>query len=211
MDLSEFKKQINQLNNVTEHYHVDIMDGHYVKNMTLSPWFIENLLKVTDVPIEAHLMVENPEEYVDRLLEIGVDIISIHAEHLDGKAFKICETIQSKGARFGVVLNPETNISAIESYINKIDMITVMTVDPGFAGQKFISEMTEKISKLCEIRTSCDYNYIVQVDGACNKNTYEQIIGAGAEVLVLGSTGLFNLDEDILVAINKMQGELSNY
>lgn len=208
MDLTKFYEQISYLNQVVNGYHVDIMDGHYVKNMTLSPWFIEQLKKVTSVPIDAHLMVTNPEEYVETLLDLDVESVSIHAEHLNGQAFRISEMIKNHGKKFGVVLNPETSIEIIKDFIEHIDIITVMTVDPGFAGQTFIEESLEKIRFLSKYKKEHYLSFEIQIDGSCNKNTYQKLSNVGAEILILGSSGLFGLDENIGYAVQKMQKEL---
>ena len=210
MDLSEFKSQIQSLDNITSYYHVDIMDGHYVRNMTLSPWFIEQLNNQTRVPIEAHLMVTNPEDYVEKLLELEVDLISIHAEHLIGKAFRLQEIITTGGSMFGVVLNPETPANVIMDYIDKVDVITVMTVDPGFAGQNFIPESLKKVTELKEYKRQNNSSFVIQIDGSCNKSTYQKMKDAGAERLVLGSSGLFGLADNIDEAISMMKEELES-
>lgn len=208
MDITEFKKQIKSLDEISSYYHVDIMDGHYVKNMTLSPWFIEQLNKITNIPIEAHLMVTNPEEYIDNLLNLNVNLISIHAEHLVGKAFRISEKISTSNSKFGVVLNPEVPVSYISDYIEKIDTVTVMTVDPGFAGQKFIPESLSKIKELGKWKTKNDLNFTIQIDGSCNKDTYKLLKEAGSERLILGSSGLFGLSENIDEAIEIMNSQI---
>lgn len=197
MDLTKFENQINVLNSLVDYYHVDIMDGHYVQNMTLSPWFIEQLNKITKVPIDVHLMVTNPINYLDTLLNLGVSLITIHSEHLVGHAFRISEYLHERGCRLGVALNPETSVSEIGEYINRIDTITVMTVDPGFAGQSFIDETIIKIKNLEKIRKQENLSYEIQIDGSCNKKTYKRLMEAGADCLILGSSGLFGLDPNI--------------
>lgn len=210
MDLTKFKEQIKSLDKITSFYHVDIMDGHYVNNMTLSPWFIEQLNKQTNVPIEAHLMVTNPENYVDVLLNLNVDLISFHAEHLIGKAFRLHDMIKDKGSNFGVVLNPETPLVSIMDYIDKVDVVTVMTVDPGFAGQNFIRESLNKVKQLAEYKVKNKSNFTIQIDGSCNEKTYKLLTDAGAERLVLGSSGLFDLSDEIDDAINIMENQLAS-
>lgn len=209
MDISEFNYQIEVMNDVADFYHVDIMDGHFVDNITLSPLFVNSLKKIAAVPVEAHLMVEKPEKFISRLIDSGADIISVHAEVINGKAFRLFEELKKSQCRVGVVLNPETPISGIEIYLHRIDFLTVMTVDPGFAGQNFLNEVLDKIADLKKIKIKNHYNYVIQIDGACNKGTYKKLIEAGAEILVLGSSGLFNLDSDIKKAWNKMEAELA--
>lgn len=205
MDISKFEEQINCLNQTVDYYHIDIMDGHYVSNMTLSPWFIEQLKDHTEIPLDAHLMVTNPIEYVDQLLDLGVEVISIHAEFLNGHAFRLSQTIKQHGKKMGVVLNPETPLNLITDYLHLIDIVTVMTVDPGFAGQSFISESLDKVRKLKDYRKENKLIFEIQIDGSCNKNTYHKMIAAGADILILGSSGLFKVDDSIEKAMAVMQ------
>lgn len=210
MDLGKFTEQITYLNTVMDYYHIDIMDGHYVNNMTLSPWFIEQLQAHTDVPMDAHLMVTNPVDYVETLLELGVEVISIHAEHLNGHAFRLNQTIQAKGKKMGVVLNPETPMDLILDYLHLIDIVTVMTVDPGFAGQKFIVESLNKVRWLKKYREENNLSYLIQIDGSCNENTYQMMLEAGADILIIGSSGLFNLDSDIKKSVSMLNEHLAH-
>ncbi|MEK0286022.1 D-allulose 6-phosphate 3-epimerase [Caldifermentibacillus hisashii] len=205
MDLTSFREQVEFFNNYAYSYHVDIMDGHFVKNITLSPYFIEQLKKITNIPIDAHLMVENPGDFIDQVIDAGADIISLHAETINGEAFRLINDIKLKGKQFGVVLNPETSLDLIMYYIHKVDKITIMTVDPGFAGQKFIPEMREKIREIRDIKLANNYEFTITIDGSCNKKTYRVLAEAGAEEFILGSSGLFNLDKDIGKAWNKMR------
>lgn len=205
MDISKFEEQINFLNQAVDYYHIDIMDGHYVSNMTLSPWFIEQLKNHTKIPLDVHLMVTNPIEYVEQLLDLGVEVISIHAEFLNGHAFRLSQTIKQHGKKMGVVLNPETPLNLITDYLHLIDIVTVMTVDPGFAGQSFISESLDKVRKLKDYRKENNLIFEIQIDGSCNKNTYHKMIAAGADILILGSSGLFKVDDSIEKAMAVMQ------
>ncbi|MBU8879251.1 ribulose-phosphate 3-epimerase [Bacillus sp. FJAT-29790] len=210
MDLTNFKEQVEILNERADFYHVDIMDGHFVKNITLSPFFIQELKKISTLPIDAHLMVEKPEDFVEMTIDAGADYISLHAETINGKAFRAIQKIKERGKKFGVVLNPETPIEAIETYIHHIDKLTIMTVDPGFAGQKYIPEMIEKIQKAKQLKEENNYKYLITIDGSCNKNTFKELVDAGAEVLIIGSSGLFNLDKDVDKAWDKMMDTFGN-
>ena len=208
MDIGKFNEQISCLNQNVDYYHIDIMDGHYVKNMTLSPWFIEQLNAHTTIPLDAHLMVTNPVEYVEPLLDLGVEVISIHAEYLNGHAFRLSQQIKSQGRKMGVVLNPETSVDLISDYIHLIDIVTVMTVDPGFAGQTFIEESMNKIRQLKDYREKNELSFAIQVDGSCNGKTYHRLIEAGADILIVGTSGLFNLDPKIETAVEIMKEEI---
>ena len=204
MDLTTFKEQVDILNERADFYHVDIMDGHFVKNITLSPFFVEQLNKITKLPIDVHLMVEFPGDYIDELAKSGATYICPHAETINKDAFRIINKIKSLGCKAGVVLNPSTPVEWIKYYIHLVDKITIMTVDPGFAGQPFIPEMLEKIKELKKIKEENNYSYLIEIDGSCNERTFKRLTSAGAEVLIVGSSGLFNLEEDLVVAWDKM-------
>ena len=205
MDLTRFREQIEAMNNHAAFYHVDIMDGSYVKNITLSPFFIENLRKITDVPIDVHLMVNHPEDIIPLCIESGADIISIHPETANNKIFRLLTQIKEAGRRCGVVLNPATPADSIREYAHLLDKVTVMSVDPGFAGQKFIPETLDKIRKLIEMRKKHGFHYLTEIDGSCNAKTFKQVAASGVEVFIVGTSGLFNLDNDVAEAWQKME------
>lgn len=208
MDLTKFKQQVEILNERADFFHVDIMDGHFVKNLTLSPYFIQELKKISKLPIDAHLMVENPSDFIGLTMDAGADYISVHAETINGIAFRELNKIKDRGKKFGVALNPETPIEIIEPYIHHIDKLTIMTVDPGFAGQKYIPEMVDKIKIAKQLKEENNYKYLITIDGSCNKSTYKQMAEAGAEVLVMGSTGLFKLDDNLEQAWDMMMEDI---
>ncbi|WP_231035129.1 D-allulose 6-phosphate 3-epimerase [Pectinatus frisingensis] len=207
MDLLNVKQQITVLNTRCDYYHIDIMDGHFVKNLCLSIDFVRNLKKITKRPLDCHLMTTNPENYVDQLIDIGVDYISLHAETLNGQAFRLIDKIKQANLNFGIVLNPETNLSTVKIYLHAANLLTIMTVDPGFAGQSFITESLDKIRQAADMKSECGYGYKIAVDGGCNKTTYKRLKQAGAECLIVGSSGLFRLDENINTAYDMMLKE----
>lgn len=204
MDLTRFREQISVMNSRATFYHVDIMDGNYVKNITLSPFFIENLKKITDIPIDVHLMVNHPEDIIPLCIDAGADIISFHPETANNKIFRLLGEIKSAGCRCGVVLNPATPVSAIHEYAHLLDKVTVMSVDPGFAGQPFIPHTLNKIRELIALRESHHYSYLTEIDGSCNAKTFRQIAATGVDVFIVGTSGLFNLADDIDEAWDKM-------
>ena len=204
MDLLYLKEQVEILNERADFYHVDIMDGHFVKNITLSPFFVSTLKRISKLPIDVHLMTEYPDDYIEELAKSGADYICPHAETINKDAFRIINKIKSFGCKAGIVLNPATPIEWIKYYIHLLDKITVMTVDPGFAGQPFIPEMLDKIKELKELKEKNGYEYLIEVDGSCNERTFDILTEAGAEVLIVGSSGLFNLDSDLPKAWDKM-------
>ena len=205
MSLIDIKQQLEVLNRRADMLHIDIMDGHYVKNITLSPFFIEHLRKITDVPIDVHLMVNHPEDIIPMCIESGADIISFHPETANNKIFRLLTQIKEAGRRCGVVLNPATPADSIREYAHLLDKVTVMSVDPGFAGQKFIPETLDKIRKLIEMREEHGFHYLTEIDGSCNAKTFKQVAASGVEVFIVGTSGLFNLDNDVAEAWQKME------
>lgn len=204
MDLTKFREQVEILNERADYYHVDIMDGHFVKNITLSPFFVEQLNKISTIPLDVHMMVEYPSDYIDELAKAGAYYIVPHAETINKDAFRVINKIESVGCKVGVALNPATIVDSIKHYIHRLDKITVMTVDPGFAGQPFIAEMLDKIKELKDLREKHGYKYLIEIDGSCNERTFKRLTDAGADILIVGSSGLFNLDSDLTVAWDKM-------
>ncbi|MGM0284692.1 MULTISPECIES: D-allulose 6-phosphate 3-epimerase [Enterococcus] len=200
MDLDKFKEQITFLNDQVDSYHIDIMDGHYVPNISLSPWFIQEVRKISTLPLSAHLMVTEPAFWVQQLIDINCEWICMHAEVLDGLAFRLIDQIHDAGLKAGIVLNPETPVSVILPYINLLDKVTIMTVDPGFAGQRFIEGALDKIVELRELREEYDYHYVIEMDGSSNRKSFKRIDEANPDIYIVGRSGLFGLDDDIAKA-----------
>lgn len=209
MDFLKIEEQINILNLRADMYHIDIMDGHFVKNITLSPDFAKSINGICKKPLDCHLMVTNPDDFIKPLADAGAGYICPHAEVINSQAFRIIRKIRDYGCKVGVALNPATPLSEIKHYIHLVDKITIMSVDPGFAGQPFISEMLEKIAEARELKEKKGYNYLIEVDGSCNEATYKQLYDAGTEVFIVGSSGLFGLDSDLTVAWDKMIGNFN--
>lgn len=205
MDLINIKDQLEFFNGRADFLHVDIMDGHYVKNITLSAFFIQQIRPHTTLPIDVHLMVENPLDFIDQMAEAGADYICPHAETINVNAFRVINHIKKLNKKVGIVLNPATPVEYISQYIHLLDKITVMTVDPGYAGQPFIPEMLNKISKLAALKNTNDLNFLLEVDGSCNANTYRLLLEAGAEVFIMGSSGLFKKNLSLQDAWQTMQ------
>lgn len=208
MSLFDIKEQLSVLNRRADMLHIDIMDGHYVKNITLSPFFIEQIRPHTPLVLDVHMMVENPTDFIAAIANAGADFICPHAETINRDAFRVINLIRSFGKKVGVVLNPATPVEYIQHYIHLLDKITIMTVDPGYAGQPFIPEMLHKVSQLRDLKRQQGYHYLIEIDGSCNARTYEQLMGAGAEVLIVGTSGLFNLDNDLDKAWDKMLDQM---
>jgi len=204
MNFVELKNQIDILNSKADFLHVDIMDGHYVKNLTLSPVIMAQIKKIAKIPMDAHLMVDNPSDYLDALAEAGACCITPHAETVNKDAFRTIYRIRELGCKAGIALNPATPLEYAGYYIHLLDKLTLMTVDAGYAAQRFVPEVLDKIKQAKKWKEENGYNYLIEVDGACNEKTYRLLADAGAEVFVMGSTGLFGLDEDLEKAWQKM-------
>lgn len=208
MNLMEIKQQLSVLNSRADFLHVDIMDGHYVKNITLSPFFIEQIRPHTPVAIDVHLMVEHPNDFIEAVAKAGADYICPHAETINRDAFRVINHIRSLGKKVGIVLNPATPVSFIHHYIHLLDKITVMTVDPGYAGQPFIPEMVQKIQELKALKLAHGHRYLIEIDGSCNQRTYGTLLDAGAEVLIVGTSGLFTIHDDLATAWTMMRDSI---
>ena len=204
LDYLKIREQIEILNTRADYYHIDIMDAHFVKNITLSPDFMRAIKKISKLPLDVHLMMDNPNDYIEVFRDAGADLISPHAEVINADAFRTINKIKSLGAKAGVVLNPATPLEYIKHYAGKLDLITIMTVDPGYAGQPFIEEMLDKIRLCRQWKKEFGYTYTISIDGSCNTKTFKALHNAGAEMYVLGSSGLFSLDNDLSAAYDKM-------
>ena len=208
MDLDKFKEQISFLDKKVDSFHIDIMDGHFVPNLSLSPWFITEARKLTTKEMSAHLMVTDPTFWVQQLIDVKCDVICIPAENTNGIAFRLIDQIHAAGLKAGVVLNPETPLSVIEPYMELLDKITIMTVDPGFAGQKFQIKMLDKIVELRRLREENEnYHYEIELDGSTNKAHWKAIYDARPDVYIIGRSGLFGLTDDIEASWNQMVDE----
>lgn len=168
-------------------FHIDIMDGHFVPNMSFSPSVVAGMKKVTDKPLDVHMMLDNPDEYIKPVVDAGADTVLIHAESTN-HIYRSIELVKSLGAKAGVVVNPGTPLENVKYLFPIIDQILVMTVNPGFGGQKFIPGMLKKIQRLDQLRqTTDDDNFLIEVDGGINETTIQQCSEAGADIFVAGS------------------------
>lgn len=168
-------------------FHVDIMDGHFVPNMSFSPSVVAGMKRVTDKPLDVHMMVDNPDDFIKPVVDAGADTVLIHAESTN-HIYRSIELVKSLGAKAGVVINPGTPLENVKYLFPIIDQILVMTVNPGFGGQKFIPGMLKKIQRLDQLRqTTDDDNFEIEVDGGVNEQTIKQCSEARADIFVAGS------------------------
>ncbi|ODG91203.1 ribulose-phosphate 3-epimerase [Gottfriedia luciferensis] len=186
-----------------DYIHVDVMDGHFVPNITIGPLIVEAIRPVTKLPLDVHLMIEKPDQYIEQFVKAGADIITVHVEactHLH----RTIQTIKSFGIKAGVVLNPATPVSTIEQIIDDVDMVLLMTVNPGFGGQKFIQSVVPKIKQVANLIKERNLSVEIEIDGGIDEHTAKICIEAGATVLVAGSA-VYN-KEDRKEAIAKIRG-----
>jgi len=179
--------------------HVDVMDGHFVPNITIGPSVVRDIRKVTKLPLDVHLMIEEPSKHIEGFRKAGSDIITIHAES-EKNIGSLLSRIKSFGIKVGVSLKPKSNLNLIRKYLKRIDMVLIMTVEPGFGGQAFMRNMLPKVKRLRDI-----YGGDIQVDGGIDKRTAKEAIRAGANVLVAG-TYAFNA-KDMKKAIRYLRGQ----
>jgi D-allulose-6-phosphate 3-epimerase len=208
-DLSQLGAQLQILDEEgVDSFHFDIMDGHFVPNLALSPLIVRGLRPLSRKPFNVHLMVENPTLYLPDLYDIGVNCVTVHVETMGSSAFRILANIKTHGSKVGVALNPATPLNTVEYMLEQVDSVTIMTVDPGFAGQAFIWPMLNKIRALRALREQHGYDFEIEVDGSINAQTFGPVIKAGADVLVVGTSGLFSLDKDLRLAVRKLKAAL---
>lgn len=178
-DFSKLQKEIDKIKNA-DYLHLDVMDGHFVPNITMGPVVIKNL-KIKLVK-DAHLMIENPDKYVEAFAEAGVDIISFHPETCKNPK-EVIKKIKKLGVKASVALNPDKPLSLIKNLLNDVDMVLIMSVFPGFGGQKFISSVLKKIKELRKLKPKLD----IEIDGGINTTTVKKAVKAGANIIVAGS------------------------
>lgn len=166
--------------------HLDIMDGHFVPNLTFGPPVIAALRRVTKLPFDVHLMVTNPQELIEPFVQAGADILTVHAETAP-HMHRLIQTIKASGVRAAVSLNPATSLTTIEEVLSDLDMVLIMSVNPGFGGQQFIPESINKIKRLRQLIESRNLKVDIEVDGGINKTTARTVVDAGATILVAGS------------------------
>ena len=187
-DFSQLGNEIKRLEESgADMIHVDVMDGHFVPNLTIGPPIIKSLRKYTKLPFDVHLMISPVHKYIKNYADAGADIITIHPEATDDLSESI-ELIKSLNKKIGVSLNPDTPIDKIKNILSKVDLILIMSVYPGFGGQKFMPEVLDKIKNLNKLKINNKLNFNIEVDGGINFENSKFVIDAGADILVSGTT-----------------------
>lgn len=186
-DFANLERDIKELESIgIDMFHIDVMDGNFVPNISFGFPIIESIRPKTDKVFDCHLMIANPENYVEQFCNVGCDMVSFHIEATN-HADRVIQVIKNKGKKAGIVLNPQTSIESIKYLLPKLDYVLIMTVNPGFGGQKFIPEMLEKIEELAKLREEKNYNFLIEVDGGINTETSKACRDKGADLLVCGS------------------------
>ena len=206
-DFSQLGKEIKKLEDGgADLIHVDVMDGHFVPNLTIGPPVIKALRNYTKLPFDVHLMISPVHKYIKNFAEAGSDIITIHPEATENLNESI-SLIKKLNKKVGVSLNPDTDISVIRTELKNIDLVLIMSVFPGFGGQKFIPETIKKIKDLKEIKDKNTYNFDIEVDGGINFLNSKDVINAGANILVSGTTIFKENNGDIKKNIEKLKSK----
>ncbi len=186
-NLEDLGPQIRECDNAgADSYHLDVMDGHFVPNLTMGPDLVKAIRRVTSKPLEAHLMIERPDKYYSRFIQAGSDVLLVHQECLvDFK--KLISGIKAEGAEFGIVVNPETPLETVHKYLEESSILLIMFVHPGFSGQKFIESVLPKISEARDYISEHGFKTQIEVDGGVTDVTGRRVVDAGADILVSGS------------------------
>ena len=203
-DFTKLREEIEMVNgSQADWFHLDVMDGHFVPNITFGMFIIEAIKKVATKPLDVHLMIEKPERYIEDFRKSGADVITVHYEacpHLH----RTIQQIKATGAKAGVALNPHTPVSVLEDIIEEVDLVCLMSVNPGFGGQKFIYQTVPKTIQLQGLITKRNASAIIEIDGGVGLHNAETLLKAGARVLVAGSS-IFKAEHP-LEAISRMKG-----
>ena len=204
-DFSQLGSEIKKLEEGgADLIHVDVMDGHFVPNLTIGPPVIKNLRKYTKLPFDVHLMISPVHEYIENYANAGADIITIHPEATENLKESI-SLIKKFGKKVGVSLNPKTEIKTLIDEIDSVDLVLVMSVNPGFGGQKFMPEVLDKIKELKNIKDKNQYHFDIEVDGGINFSNSKIVLEAGADILVSGTTVFKENDGNIKANIEKLK------
>ena len=204
-DFSQLGNEIKRLEEGgADMIHVDVMDGHFVPNLTIGPPVIKALRKKCSIKFDVHLMISPVHKYIEAYADAGADIITIHPEATDNLEESILK-IKNLNKKVGVSLNPESQIDLISNYLKEIDLVLIMSVNPGFGGQKFMPEVLDKVKKLKKIQSERNINFDIEIDGGINFDNCQSAIDAGANILVSGTTVFKSNNGDIKKNINLLK------
>lgn len=207
-DLFHIEEQVKLIDEKSDFLHMDIKDGNYVKTFGIGPDFLDYLKDKVSKPMDAHLMIKHPQDYIEVFANAGATYITPHTDCIEGDAFVTINKIKSLGCKAGIALNPSVPLETIEYYLPLLDKVTIMIVDAGYAGQKVISQMYEKIRRLAKKREELGLNFLIEADGSMDSDVYKLLYDAGTDVVVLGKPALWNKSEDFKDAWSIMEKEL---
>jgi len=186
--------------------HIDVMDGVFVSNITIGPMILPYCKKSTNLPLDVHLMIAHPENHIHNFVKAGANHISVHVEN-NPNILRTVQEIRELGVSPGIVLNPGTPLDVLEFLLPFVDMVLIMTVNPGFSGQKFIPEIVQKIKRTKNLITKNNYNTLIEVDGGINKDTIKTVVDAGADVIV-AATAIFGHPLGITAGVNELRNSI---
>lgn len=205
-DFSRLKDEIAAVEKAgADFLHLDVMDGHFVPNLTIGPFIVEAIRRCTELPLDVHLMIENPSKYIEPFINAGANMVSFHIE-VSSNPLPIIKDIQKRKAKAGLALNPETSLEKIKDYLDMADYILVMSVHPGFAGQSFMKNSVQRITTLKHWRESQKSSFEIEVDGGIKLENIEEVAKAGANLFVSGS-GIFK-SSDYQKIISQMREKI---
>ncbi|MGN0502270.1 MAG: ribulose phosphate epimerase [Ruminococcus sp.] len=209
-DLFHIEEQVKLINEKSDYLHMDIKDGVYVPSYGIGPDYLDYLNKHVDnlKPMDAHLMVKHPQQYLELFARSGAEYITPHTDCIEGDAFVTINKIKELGCKAGVALSPSVPLSTIEYYLPLLDKVTIMIVDPGISGQPVNPQMFVKINRLAKMRKELGLDFLIEADGSMNKDLYRPLYEAGADMVVLGPPALWNKDADFEKAWSIMEKEL---
>lgn len=183
-DFNRLESEIQSIK-TADYLHLDVMDGHFVPNISFGPHVLSGLKKITNIPLDTHLMITNPLDYIDLFVEIGSSFITVHVEA--NKVQESINRIKASGVKAGITLKPKTKLEMLYPYLDQVDLVLIMSVEPGFGGQKFMVDQLDKVRELVRLREIYHYHYMIEIDGGINGDTAKLAKEAGVDIAVVGS------------------------
>ncbi|WP_238948551.1 ribulose phosphate epimerase [Clostridium sp. YIM B02569] len=209
-DMFKMEEQIKFIDEHADFLHMDVKDGNYVKTFGIGPDFLNYIKDKVKTPMDAHLMVKHPQNFLEMFANAGAEYITVHTDCVESDAFVTLNKIKSLGCKAGIAMNPASSLEAIRYYLPLLDKVTIMIVDAGYAGQKVIVQMYDKIRTLVKWREEMKLNFLIEADGSMNGDVYGPLYEAGTDVVVLGPPALWNKNPDIKKAWEIMEKEIKD-